>query len=142
MATLLVCEDDPTIRKMIGIILRSSPHVVHFASDGEEGLALAEQVRPDLVVSDVSMPGLDGYQLADAIRARPELAGTRIVFVTASARRPEVERGYRHGAAGYLVKPFSPARLRATIEEYLARPAPASEHDRPRPDAEEASAGA
>ena len=142
MATLLVCEDDPTIRKMIGIILRSSPHAVHFACDGEEGLALAEQVRPDLVVSDVSMPGLDGYQLADAIRARPELAGTRIVFVTASARRSEVEQGYRHGAVGYLLKPFRPTQLRATIEEYLARPAPDSVPARPRPDAEETSAEA
>ena len=127
MATLLFCEDDPSIRRMIGIILRSGPHTVHFASNGEEGLALASQLQPNLVVTDVSMPGLDGYQLADAIRAQPMLAATRIVFLTASAQRAEVEEGYRHGAVGYLVKPFSPAHLRAKIGEYLGHPPPGRE---------------
>jgi CheY-like chemotaxis protein len=116
---------------MIGIILRSSPHTVQVATNGEEGLALAEQVLPDLIISDVAMPGLDGFQLADAIRARPALAGTRIVYVTASAQRADVAEGFRHGAVGYLMKPFSPAQLRATIEEHLARPAPAAEPEPP-----------
>ena len=133
MATLLICEDDPTIRRMVGVVLRKGPHVVHIASDGEEGLALAEQVVPDLVISDVSMPGLDGFQLADAIRARPALAETRIVFVTASAQRADVEEGFRHGAVGYLMKPFSPAELRAAIEDHLARPAPGAEARPPPP---------
>ena len=119
MASIVFCEDDPTIRRLIQVALRSLPHDVHLAADGREGLALIERERPNLVFTDVSMPELDGFQLLAALKAHPQLAEIPVIFVTASAQRVEIEEGRRHGAADYLTKPFSPVDLRAKIEQLL-----------------------
>ncbi len=118
MAKIIFCEDEVRIQKLIRATLRSTSHEVYIAADGIEGLALIESKRPDLIFTDVSMPHCDGFQLADAVKAHPELAHIPIIFVTAFAQRKEMEDGHRHGAAGYLIKPFSPAELRAKIEAY------------------------
>jgi CheY-like chemotaxis protein len=120
MALIVFCEDDPTIQKLIRVALRTTPHEILLASDGDEGFALIEQMRPDLIFTDVSMPGLNGLQLCDAVKARPDLAQIPIIFVTASVQRSEIEEGYRHGVLDYLVKPFSPADLRAKIAALVA----------------------
>ena len=119
MGRLAWVEDDPQIRKLVQAALRASPHEVHFATNGREGLELVERVRPDIVFTDVSMPEMDGLKMVDAIRANPELAKTRIVFVTASMQREQVERYTARGAAAYIAKPFSPAELRAHIARLL-----------------------
>ena|SRR2546425_5134908 len=121
MAKILFCEDEEKLQKLIRVMLRSSTHEVFIASDGIEGLELIERERPDIIFADISMPHCDGLQMADAIKARPHLADIPLVFVTAFAQRAEVEEGYRHGAVGYLIKPFSPAELRAKIEIFLAK---------------------
>lgn len=119
MGTVVFVEDDPTIRKLVQAALRASPHELHFATNGQEGLALIERVKPDVVFTDVSMPEMDGLQLADAIRARPALANVQIVFITASVQREQVERYFAHGAVAYLGKPFSTAALRAHIDKLV-----------------------
>jgi len=121
MATIVFCEDDPAIRQLIRVVLRVSGHELHFAPDGTAGLALIERVLPDIVFTDMAMPGLNGLQLSDALRARPHLAHIPIVFLTASVQRTQVQAGYRHGALDYLIKPFSSAELRAKVAS-LARP--------------------
>ena len=121
MATIVFCEDDPAIRQLIRVVLRASGHELHFAPDGTAGLALIERVLPDIVFTDMAMPGLNGLQLSDALRARPHLAHIPIVFLTASVQRTQVQAGYRHGALDYLIKPFSSAELRAKVAS-LARP--------------------
>ena len=118
MATLLFCEDDPSIQKLIRVALRSSPHTVIIAGNGVEGLEVVERERPDVVFSDVSMPGLDGFQLLDALKSRPHLAHIPVIFVTASVQRHQIEEGYRHGAAGYLQKPFTGSELRTKVGEF------------------------
>ena len=118
MAKIVFCEDEERIQKLIRIMLRSTLHEVYIASDGIEGLALVECERPELIFSDVSMPNCDGFQMADALKAQPHLAHIPIIFVTAFAQRAEIEEGYQHGAASYLIKPFSPADLRTKIEEF------------------------
>lgn len=120
MAKLVFCEDEERIQKLIRATLRTTPHEVFIASDGDEGLALIERERPDLIFSDVSMPKCDGFRLADALKAREDLAQIPIIFVTAFAQRLEMEEGYRHGASGYLLKPFSPADLRERIDAFAA----------------------
>ena len=120
MAKIVFCEDEEKIQKLIRAMLRSTSHELHMASDGFEGLALIERELPDLIFSDVSMPGIDGFQLADALNSRPHLKHIPIIFVTAFTQRAEVEEGYRHGATSYLTKPFSPADLRAKIEAFIA----------------------
>ena len=120
MAKIVLCEDDPVISKLIQVALRSTGHELHVAHDGLSGLELVERERPALVLTDIAMPGLSGLELADALRARPELASIPVLLVSASAQRAELEEGYRHGAAGYLTKPFRPAELRERIEQILA----------------------
>ncbi len=115
MAVLIFCEDDPTIQKLIRVALRASSHVVHIAPDGNEGLRLIERERPHVVFTDVSMPGLDGLQLCDILKSRPDLAHIPIILLTASIQRVQVEEAYRHGVVDCFTKPFSPADLRAKV---------------------------
>lgn len=119
MAKIVFCEDEGFLQKLIHHIMRSTKHEIYIASNGLEGLALIERTHPDLILTDISMPDCDGFQLADAVKARPHLAAIPIIFVTAFAQRVDVEEGALHGAIGYLLKPFSAADLRATIEAAL-----------------------
>jgi len=106
------------IRKLVQTALRSTTHDVHIAEDGKQGLALIEQVRPDVVFSDVAMPERDGFEMADAMRARPDLAHIPIVFMTASVQREQIDECFRHGASGHLAKPFTMAELRARVAQF------------------------
>jgi CheY-like chemotaxis protein len=117
---IVFCEDDATIQKLIRAALRGTPHEVHMASDGEEGLALIRRERPDVVFSDVSMPRVDGYQLGDALKSSPETAAIPIIFMTASVQRAQIEDAMQHGAAGVLRKPFTMAELRERVAEFAS----------------------
>jgi len=118
MSKVVFCEDDPMIRKLVQAAMRSTTHDVHIAEDGKRGLDLIERVRPDVVFSDVAMPVMDGFELADAMRAMPDIAHIPIVFMTASVQRQQIEECFRHGAAGHLAKPFTMADLRARVAQY------------------------
>jgi CheY-like chemotaxis protein len=118
VSRVVFCEDDAMIRKLVQAALRSTAHDLHIAENGEEGLALIREVHPDVVFSDVGMPKMNGFELADAMRATPELADIPIVFMTASAQREQVEECFRHGAAGYLAKPFTMVELRARVAQF------------------------
>lgn len=115
MSRILFCEDDPAIHKLIRRALRDSPHEVLMASDGAEGLAIAKALKPTIVFSDVAMPIMDGFQLADAMRADPALASIPIVFITASIQRADLEEAVRRGALRVIAKPFTVAQLREIV---------------------------
>ena len=118
MSKVVIYEDDPMIRKLVQTALRSTTHELHVAEDGKQGLDLIERVRPDVVFSDVAMPLMDGFQLADAMRARSGLAHIPIVFMTASVQRDQIDECFRHGAAGHLAKPFTMVELRARVAQF------------------------
>jgi CheY-like chemotaxis protein len=118
VSKVVFCEDDPMIRKFVQTALRSSTHDVHVAADGKEGLDLIARLRPDVVFSDVAMPEMNGFELADAMRARPDIAHIPIVFMTASVQREQIDECFQHGAAGHLAKPFTMAELRARIAQF------------------------
>ncbi|HEY7033208.1 MAG TPA: response regulator [Thermomicrobiales bacterium] len=120
VARIVFCEDDPGIGKLVRVALRPTGHEVHVAVDGEAGLALIEDIRPDLVFTDVAMPRLDGLQLADALKGRPHLAHIPVVLITASVQRAQVEEGYRHGVTAHLAKPFSAQDLVAMVGRMLS----------------------
>ncbi len=122
MAKLIFCEDDALVQKMIRVMLRDTGHQISFASDGLAGLALIERERPDVVFSDVWMPGMNGLELCAALRARPALAHIPIVLITASVQREELANGFRHGATAIIKKPFSPAELRAVVARHTSPP--------------------
>jgi CheY-like chemotaxis protein len=115
---IVFCEDEPTIRKLIALSLRGTAHEFRMTADGGEALDLVRRWRPDVLVTDVAMPGMDGRQLAAAVRADASLRDLRIVFMTASAARGEEGGGDAPGgarAAGHLRKPFGPAALRSLL---------------------------
>jgi DNA-binding response OmpR family regulator len=120
VAKLVFCEDNESIRKLITIAMRDSGHRVRLAEDGESGLALIRAERPDLLVTDLAMPRLDGLQLHDAIRADPALSALPIVFLTASNHHALMATARERFPLAILTKPFSPAELRARLEELLA----------------------
>ena len=120
VAKILFCEDNPTIIKLIRIAMRDSGHEVFFADDGAAGLEMARSVQPDLLVTDLAMPNVNGLELYDAIRADPTLGGLPIAFLTASTQRNLVVEAKARSPIAILAKPFSPAGLRADLDRLLA----------------------
>lgn len=108
---ILFCEDQAVLRKLIEMTLRGSPHELRMAEDGVAALELMRTWRPDVVFTDVAMPGMDGFELATRLRADPVLRDVRVVFMTASAHlEAEGEDGLPPGT-WHLRKPFGPAAL-------------------------------
>jgi DNA-binding response OmpR family regulator len=99
--------------------MRREGFEVLVARDGEEGLARIQADRPDLVVLDVMMPKLDGFEVCKAVRADPTLAGVRILMLTAKGRAAEISKGLALGAEAYIPKPFSTRELVAKVKELL-----------------------
>jgi DNA-binding response OmpR family regulator len=103
---ILVVEDHPTVREVLRTLLGMEDYEVAVAPNGEAGLALADILQPDVVVLDVSMPGLNGYAVCRAIKSRG--GETRVVMVTARTSEEDERAGREAGADAYLRKPFSP----------------------------------
>ena len=118
-ATLLLAEDDPLLRDRIARLL-SNEYRVFVASDGLEALRLAELHQPDLLVSDIAMPGIDGIELTKRFRARAGNRVAPVLLLTASGEIRDRLQGFDAGAVDYIVKPFEPAELRARVRSQLA----------------------
>jgi len=116
--SLLFCEDQAPIRKLVQAAL-GSRYTLHFAENGALGLVLARSVRPAAIFTDLSMPVMDGIAFAHAIRIDPDLRGTPIIFITASAQAADIRRFPEYGASDYLLKPFGAVDLRQAVERAL-----------------------
>lgn len=120
MKRVLIVEDQADIRKLIRMTLEFEPYEIHEAANGTDGLRLASEVQPDLILLDVMMPGeLDGLQVCARVRALPALQGTRVVLLTARGQTRDRDAGQEAGADEYLIKPFSPLQLIETIERLM-----------------------
>jgi DNA-binding response OmpR family regulator len=119
--TIVIVEDDPNISDLIDLYLREAGFRVLQAATGERGLQLIDQHRPVLVVLDVGLPDIDGFEVCRRIRARQTTSGTPVLFVT--ARDGEIDRvlGLELGADDYVTKPFSPRELVARVKAILRR---------------------
>ncbi len=117
----MAVEDDPAIADLLDMYLRREDHRVYLAADGERGLELIAAHRPDVVILDVGLPGIDGLEVCRRIRASD--AGVSVVFLT--ARDDEIDRvlGLEMGADDYVTKPFSPRELVARVRAQLRRAA-------------------
>ena len=117
---ILVAEDEADIRFMTCFTLRYGGFEVFEAADGPTALARAAEQRPDLILLDVKMPGLNGVEVCRELKARPATAAIPVVFVSALGQEAEIARGRAAGAVDYLVKPFVPEdlikRVRALLE--------------------------
>jgi two-component system alkaline phosphatase synthesis response regulator PhoP/two-component system response regulator VicR len=108
---VLVCDDERHIVRLIQVNLERQGYTVSTAFDGKEGLEKIRSEKPDLVVLDVMMPYMDGFEVLKTIRREPETENLPVIMLTAKAQDKDVFEGYHYGADMYLTKPFNPMEL-------------------------------
>ena len=122
-ALILVVEDDTSVREMVCDALQLAGYETKSAVDGSEALSSQQKSRADLIVSDVNMPKVDGYELAQRLRDRGDT--TPIIFLTARSEKPDIGKGFRVGADDYISKPFGIEELVLRVAAILRRARPA-----------------
>jgi len=116
---ILVIEDQEDNRRILRHLLGSVQYEVLEALTGEDGVALAERERPDLILMDIQLPGLDGYEATRRIKGNPALRHIPIIVVTSYALSGDDIKAFEAGCDAYVTKPFSPRLLLAKIQEHL-----------------------
>lgn len=110
-ARVLVADDDPIILRLLEVNLGLEDFVVETASRGEDAIRRAQELRPDVIILDVMMPGMSGYDVAEQLRQDPDTSGIPVVFLSARAQEEDRKRGHALGVAAYVTKPFDPGEL-------------------------------
>lgn len=121
MPLIVVMDDDASTRVLVTAVLRKEGYDVLAANDGAQGLALIREHKPDLVVSDVQMPVLDGFGVLEAVRADQAITTTPIILLTSLQDRAHMRQGMTTGADDYLTKPFAPQELRDAVNSQLSK---------------------
>lgn len=121
--TVLVVEDEPVILEIITSLLQEEQYKVLQAPNGQAALALLEDDRPDLIISDIRMPGMDGFELCERVRTNPDFVQLPFIFLTGRDERADMRRGMGLGADDYLTKPFDPDDLLTAVRVRLSRAA-------------------
>lgn len=119
MPLIVVIDDDAGTRLLVAQVLKKEGYQVMAAEDGAKGLALIREFKPELVVSDVQMPFLDGFEVLDQVRNDAALAGTAMILLTSLQDRSYMRQGMTTGADDYLTKPFAPQELREAVTAQL-----------------------
>ncbi len=117
---ILIVDDEPNIIVSLEFLMQQAGYQVHVARTGEEALEKIGQIVPDLVLLDVMLPDLDGFEICQWVREHPEWDHVRIIMLTAKGRDVDVAKGLAVGADAYITKPFSTRRLVAEVERILA----------------------
>ncbi|MDR3709871.1 MAG: response regulator [Capsulimonadaceae bacterium] len=117
---ILVVDDEPTLVRLMEFILAKQGHTMLVATNGEEGLAKARAEKPDLILLDIMMPRIDGYEVARRVRADAEINATPIIMLSAKAQDDDVKKGLEVGVDEYITKPFSPEHLVHVVNDYLS----------------------
>ena len=121
MARILIAEDEPDIRELVAFTLRFAGHEVTTTANGEEAIQQAAQLIPDIIIMDVRMPRMTGYDACRAMKADTKLKDIPIVFLSAKGQDSEIQTGLDAGAEEYLLKPFAPDQLAERIKVILAK---------------------
>ncbi len=121
MAKILIAEDEPDIRDLVKFTLTFAGHEVVAVSNGAEAVEAALTEKPDLVLMDVRMPRMTGYEACAAMKADPQTAKIPVVFLSAKGQESEIQTGLNAGADEYLLKPFAPMELTAQVAEMLKK---------------------
>ncbi len=119
MAKILIAEDERDIRELITFTLRFAGHEVRATTNGEEAYQAALEMLPDLILLDVRMPRMTGYEACQKIKAHEKTAQTPVVFLSAKGQESEVQTGLHMGATEYIVKPFAPDQLIERVRAIL-----------------------
>lgn len=118
---ILVIEDNATNLELMTYLLRAFGHVTIVARDGEEGVETARAANPDLILCDIALPVLDGYQVARLLKSEESLRGVPLIAVTASAMVGDRDKVIASGFDGYISKPITPETFVADVERYLSK---------------------
>jgi two-component system alkaline phosphatase synthesis response regulator PhoP len=119
-ARVLIIEDEPHIVLSLEYLLERGGYETATATDGERGLAMVRELRPDVVLLDLMLPRLNGYQVCQAIRSDPALARIPVIILSAKGQEVEVLKGLSLGAAQYITKPFGNAEILEAVRAVLA----------------------
>jgi two-component system alkaline phosphatase synthesis response regulator PhoP/two-component system response regulator VicR len=118
--SLLVVDDEPNIVRLMQVNLERNGYRVECATNGAQALAMLRQRRPDLLVSDVMMPLMDGFELLSSVRRDPALCDLPVLMLTAKTADSNIAEGFARGADMYLTKPFNPREFLQFVERLLA----------------------
>jgi len=121
MTKILIAEDEPDIRDLVAFTLRFAGYEVVTGSNGEEAVQVAQKEYPDLILLDVRMPRMTGYEACKLIKADPKLKDVPVVFLSAKGQEAEIRDGMDAGAEEYLLKPFAPDQLTDRVRAILAK---------------------
>ncbi|MCC6568956.1 MAG: response regulator [Anaerolineales bacterium] len=121
MAKILIAEDERDIRDLVAFTLRFAGHEVTAATNGEEAVELAPKINPDLILMDVRMPRMTGYEACKIMKTMPGIKEIPVVFLTARGQESEIQQGLGAGAEEYLLKPFAPDQLTERVKAILAK---------------------
>jgi DNA-binding response OmpR family regulator len=119
LTKVLIVDDEPNILVALEFLLTQEGYDVSKATNGKEALSVMENLTPDILVLDVMMPGMDGFDVAREVRANEHFSDTRIIFLTAKGTQADRFKGYSNGAEVYLTKPFENAHFIQTINEVV-----------------------
>jgi len=119
MSKILIAEDEREIRDLITFTLQFAGHDVTAVSNGEEAIKFAQQIIPELIILDVRMPRMNGYEACKAIKAEKGIENIPVVFLSAKGQESEVQAGLEVGAVEYILKPFSPDQLTKRVKTIL-----------------------
>lgn len=117
---ILVADDSPTIRKFVSVSLSMQGFEVISASDGMEALEKLPTKKVDLIITDLNMPNLDGFELIKSVRSNDQYKDIPIIILSSLSGSAEIERGMKSGADSYVVKPFDPRRIQYEVTKYLS----------------------
>lgn len=120
MKSILIVDDEPNIVMSLEYLMRSKGLDVSIARNGTEAIEQLENKRFDLVLLDITMPDVDGYQICEMIKGKEDWASTHVVFLSAKSKQSDIEKGMSLGATDYVVKPFSTRTLSSRILEILS----------------------
>ena len=120
--TVLVIDDDPVILELLRVNFEIEGFDVVCARDGDEGLAMARELHPDVVISDIMMPRRDGLQLLSDLKADPRTEDLPVILLSAKAQKSEVQHGLDMGADDYITKPFDPIQLIDRLNAVMGKP--------------------
>jgi len=121
MARILIAEDEPDIRELVAFTLRFAGHEVTTTANGEEALHQATQIMPDIIIMDVRMPKMTGYDACRAMKADIALKDIPVMFLSAKGQESEIQTGLDVGAEEYLLKPFAPTQLAERVKVILGK---------------------
>ncbi len=121
MARILIAEDERDIRELITFTLEFGGFQVIAAANGQEAVELARQHRPDLIILDVRMPKMTGYEACRILKSQEETRSIPVVFLSAKGQEAEIRQGMEAGADAYILKPFAPDELLQQVQAILSR---------------------